>query len=64
VPVASRSAFEKISELVDEIICPLLPEYFAGVGAFYENFQQVSDDEAMYYLDKMRKLRKASQCVH
>lgn len=60
VPVASRSAYKKISELVDEIICPLVPEYFAGVGAFYENFQQVTDDEAMYYLDKTRKLKKAS----
>ena len=59
VPVASRSAFKKISELVDEIICPLVPEHFAGVGAFYENFQQVNDEEAMYYLDKMRGLKKA-----
>jgi predicted phosphoribosyltransferase len=25
------------------------------VGAFYENFEQVSDEEVMYYLDKWRR---------
>ena len=52
VPVASSSAYQKISEVVDEVICLLIPEYFAGVGAFYEDFAQVSDDEVMYYLTK------------
>jgi len=60
VPVASSSAYQKISEVVDEVICLLIPEYFAGVGAFYEDFAQVSDDEVMYYLDKMKKLKEIS----
>jgi predicted phosphoribosyltransferase len=60
VPVASSSAYQKISEVVDEVICLLIPEYFAGVGAFYEDFAQVSDDEVMYYLDKMKELKKIS----
>jgi putative phosphoribosyl transferase len=59
VPVASSNAYQKISEAVDEIICLLVPEYFAGVGAFYEDFQEVSDDEVMFYLDKMKELKKA-----
>jgi predicted phosphoribosyltransferase len=29
------------------------------VGAFYEDFEQVSDEEVMFYLDKLRELRKA-----
>ena len=60
VPVASSSAYQKISNVVDEIICLLVPEYFAGVGAFYENFEQVTDDEVLYYLDKMKALKKIS----
>jgi putative phosphoribosyl transferase len=58
VPVASSNAYQKISEAVDEIICLLIPEYFAGVGAFYEDFQEVSDDEVMFYLDKMKELKR------
>jgi predicted phosphoribosyltransferase len=58
VPVASASAYEKLSALVDEIVCPYIPEYFGGVGAFYENFEQVSDEEVIYYLEKLRALKK------
>lgn len=59
VPVASRNAVEKLSKEVDEIIVVRIPEPFYGVGAFYENFEQVSDDEVMFYLDQLRELRKA-----
>ena len=60
VPVASQSAIQKLSKEVDEVIAVLIPEEFYGVGAFYENFEQVSDREVMFYLDKLRELRKAS----
>lgn len=58
LPVASRSAYEKLAGAVDEIICPLVPGYFGGVGAFYENFEQVSDDEVMHYLKSFRTMEK------
>ncbi len=58
VPVASKSAIEKLSKEVDEVIAVLVPESFSGVGAFYENFEQVTDVEVMDYLEKLRKLRK------
>ena len=60
VPVASRSAVIKLSKEVDEVIAVLIPEVFYGVGAFYENFEQVDDEEVMFYLEKMRELKKAS----
>lgn len=59
VPVASESAIEKLSKAADEIVCPLVPEFFYGVGAFYENFDQVSDEEVMDYMNKFRELKKA-----
>lgn len=55
VPVAPRSVVHKLSEVVDEVIVITEPEEFYGVGAFYENFEQVSDEEVLYYLDKWRK---------
>lgn len=59
VPVASESAMETLSKQADEVIALVVPEEFYGVGAFYEDFSQVSDDEVIFYLDKLRELRKA-----
>jgi putative phosphoribosyl transferase len=59
VPVASKSAIQKLSKEVDEVVAVLIPEEFYGVGAFYEDFEQVSDEEVNFYLDKLRELRKA-----
>jgi predicted phosphoribosyltransferase len=59
VPVASRSAVQKLSKEVNEVVAVLIPDEFYGVGAFYEDFEQVSDEEVMFYLDKLRELRKA-----
>lgn len=59
VPVASRNAVEKLKKEVDEIVCPLIPDTFFGVGAFYKNFEQVTDEEVIFYLEKLRGLRKA-----
>ena len=58
VPVASKDAVEKLSKEADEVITLLIPETFYGVGAFYENFNEVSDEEVVFYLSKLRELRK------
>ncbi len=58
VPVASAQAVEMLSTEADEVIAVLIPPAFYGVGAFYEDFSQVSDEEVLYYLDKLKGLRK------
>lgn len=58
-PVASPQAVEKLSRLVDEMVVIFAPETFSGVGAFYEDFSQVSDEEVLDYLEKYRNLKKA-----
>ena len=55
VPVASKDALKKISKEVDEVVTILVPEKFYGVGAFYENFNEVDDEEVLYYLEKSDK---------
>jgi predicted phosphoribosyltransferase len=45
VPVASRQALALLHERADETICYATPESFGGVGWWYENFSQVTDDE-------------------
>jgi predicted phosphoribosyltransferase len=50
-PVASQSSVDKLSKLVDEMVIPLIPKAFYGVGGFYEDFEQVSDEEVLSYLN-------------
>ena len=58
VPVASQTAVWKLSKEVDEIVTVMSPEHFYGVGAFYQDFTQVTDDEVIFYLDKLKELQK------
>lgn len=53
IPMAPDSAIKKIesTQKVDEVICLQVPIYFQAVGQFYEDFSQVSDEEAINLLD-------------
>lgn len=51
VPVASPNSVERLREEADEVIAVETPTNFRAVGQFYESFAQVSDEEAMSYLD-------------
>ncbi len=52
IPVGPPDAVEALKQATDEVICLLAPHHFAAVGEFYEEFAQVSDDEASAYLRK------------
>ena len=58
-PVVSRSAAQKLETVVDEIIAIMIPEVFYGVGRFYEDFTQVTDEEVIHYLKDLNEIRKA-----
>ena len=45
VPVASPETCAELRHEVDEVICAATPEPFYGVGQFYEDFSQTSDEE-------------------
>jgi predicted phosphoribosyltransferase len=55
VPVASESAVQKLAEEADEVITLFVPAVFYGVGAFYDNFEQVSDEEVLFYLNQLKE---------
>lgn len=55
VPVASQSSIDLLSARVDVIICPLVPDIFKGVGEFYEDFKQLSDEDVMEYIQRYNK---------
>ena len=47
VPVLPFSRIKEISRQVDELVYIMAPHDFYGVGEFYENFEQVKDEEVM-----------------
>lgn len=54
VPVSTKSGYDLLSGHVDELISVLtVPGYFGGVGAYYEEFNDVSEQEVISYLDKL-----------
>lgn len=57
VPVAPPATIDKLSKVADEIVCLLMPENFSGVGQFYYDFSQVSDDEVIELLQEANKLK-------
>jgi putative phosphoribosyl transferase len=45
VPVAALPTCQELSQQVDEVVCGHTPEPFYGVGYWYQDFSQTSDQE-------------------
>jgi predicted phosphoribosyltransferase len=55
VPVSSVEAARLIAQEADELICLHTPEPFYGVGRFYKDFNQTSDEEVIMLLKDLRQ---------
>jgi len=55
VPVAAQSTCREMEAEADEVVCALIPEAFFGVGQFYENFGQTTDEEVRALLERGAK---------
>lgn len=49
-PVGAPETIQKLRELVDDVICLHTPEYLEAIGAYYHNFEQLSDEEVIQLL--------------
>ncbi len=54
VPVAPPATVAALSDEADEVVCLATPEPFIGVGRWYQDFAQTSDDEVRALLDANR----------
>jgi predicted phosphoribosyltransferase len=56
VPVAPRDSIQKLRGIagVDQVVVLETPQPFGAVGAFYEDFNQVSDDEVLRIMNRYR----------
>jgi len=50
-PVAPESVVISLSNVAEEIVCVLKPKDFGGVGWWYEDFSQTSDEEVRHILN-------------
>jgi len=55
VPVGPFDTCTKLRCYADEVTCLFTPEYFFGVGQWYQNFQQTSDEEVQAILKQYNK---------
>ncbi|MNF31028.1 putative phosphoribosyl transferase [compost metagenome] len=49
-PVASTEAIASLRPLVDEVVCPLVPDWLSSIGEWYRHFGQTSDEEVQELL--------------
>jgi putative phosphoribosyl transferase len=54
VPVGAPETCREIELEVEETICALMPEFFHGVGQFYDDFSQTTDEEVRELLARAR----------
>jgi len=55
VPVIPFDTYQKLQTLADEVIAIKIDRYFLGaVGAYYQNFSQVEDEEVIEILQQAR----------
>jgi putative phosphoribosyl transferase len=54
VPVASRETCAEFERLVDAVVCAATPQPFMGVGLWYADFSQTTDEEVRELLEKAR----------
>ncbi|QZP32319.1 phosphoribosyltransferase [Pseudomonas sp. DR48] len=52
VPVAPLETMETLLIEVDEVICPLVPEWMVSIGYWYLNFSQTSDAQVIELLQR------------
>lgn len=51
-PVAAPDSAEMLGAFADEVVCLRIPSSFYAVGAWYQDFDQVSDEEAATILKR------------
>jgi putative phosphoribosyl transferase len=55
VPAAAPETCEAFEREVDEVVCAITPEPFLGVGRWYEDFSQTTDEGVRLFLEDARR---------
>ena len=55
MPVGAASTCGKVEQDADELVCLYTPEPFYGVGQWYNDFSQTSDESVLALLESAAK---------
>jgi putative phosphoribosyl transferase len=55
VPAAAEDVCEAFRSEVDDVVCAITPEPFYGVGRWYEDFSQTTDEEVRMLLEEANR---------
>jgi putative phosphoribosyl transferase len=57
VPVSPDDTADRIKNKVEEFICPYITNDFIGVGGYYFDFSEVSDDEVIKFTNDLNNVK-------
>jgi predicted phosphoribosyltransferase len=52
VPTSARDTVARLEEVADRVVALATPEPYFGVGAWYEEFRQLTDEEVVRCLEE------------
>jgi len=55
VPTAAPEVCEQMRDVADEMVCATTPSPFFGVGQWYDDFSETTDDEVRQLLEEARR---------
>jgi len=55
VPVSAPETCEAFETIVDEVVCAITPDPFIGVGRWYLDFEQTTDEGVRLFLQAVRR---------
>lgn len=60
-PTIAEATFYQIQEAADDVAAVMVPEYFQGVGQWYEDFSQTTDEEVRQLLTQASARGRGAQ---
>lgn len=61
MPVGAPETCQALRECADEVVCPRQPSDFGAVGRWYRDFEQVSDEQVLAYLQRALQQTEGAQ---
>ncbi len=61
VPVGAPENCQALREHADEVVCPRQPRDFGAVGRWYQDFEQVNDEQVLAYLQRAQQQTAGAQ---
>jgi erythromycin esterase-like protein/predicted phosphoribosyltransferase len=52
VPVGAPESCAELGEVADDVVCAVMPSPFGGVGRWYDDFSEITDDEVRATLER------------